>query len=125
MARPGSRIERLEALARLLDTRFTLPGTGVRFGLDGLLGLIPGVGDTVTGLISAYLIAEAAKMGARKRTILRMAWNAGLDMVLGAIPVVGDLFDFAFKANRKNVGLLLREQAHRTANRDGSGTGQE
>lgn len=125
MARPGSRIERLEALARLLDTRFTLPGTGVRFGLDGLLGLIPGVGDTVTGLISAYLIAEAAKMGARKRTVLRMAWNAGLDMVLGAIPVVGDLFDFAFKANRKNVGLLLREQAHLTANRGGSGTGQE
>lgn len=125
MARPGSRIERLEALARLLDTRFTLPGTGVRFGLDGLLGLIPGVGDTVTGLISAYLIAEAAKMGARKRTVLRMAWNAGLDLVLGAIPVVGDLFDFAFKANRKNVGLLLREQAHLTANRGGSGTGQE
>jgi hypothetical protein len=72
MAGLNSRIERLAAIARLLDTRFTLPGTRFRFGLDGLLGLIPVVGDTVTGLISAYVIGEAAQMGARKRTLLRM-----------------------------------------------------
>lgn len=103
------RLARLERLAHLLDTRFTLPGTGLRFGLDGLIGLIPGVGDAATGLISAYIIGEASQMGARKRTILRMMWNTGLDMVLGAVPFVGDIFDFAFKANKKNVDLLIEE----------------
>lgn len=109
LAPADPRLERLERLARWLDTRFTVPGTNFRFGLDGLIGLIPGVGDTATGLISAYLIGEASRMGARKRTILRMAGNTLFDMVLGAVPVFGDLFDFAYKANKKNVDLLIRE----------------
>jgi hypothetical protein len=112
MARLVSQMARLDALARFLDTRFTIPGTGIRFGLDGLLGLIPGVGDAATGLLSAYLIGEAAQMGARKRTLLRMVWNAGIDMALGSIPVVGDIFDFAFKANSRNLALLRAELAH-------------
>ncbi len=102
-------VRRLENLARLLDSQFKLPGTGFRFGLDGLIGLIPGVGDAFTGALGAYLIAGAWRAGARKRTLLRMGFNMGLDLLVGAIPVAGDIFDFAFKSNKKNIALLLKE----------------
>lgn len=97
---------RVAKLSDLLDTRFRLPIVGYRFGLDSVIGLIPGVGDLTTATMSLYLIAEAARAGARKRMIARMLYNVGVDTILGAVPVVGDLFDFAFKANLRNANLL-------------------
>jgi hypothetical protein len=100
-------VERLDKLATLLDSRFQI--AGFRFGIDGILGLIPGVGDAVALGLSGYLIAEAARAGARKRTLVRMAGNAAIDAAVGSIPVVGDVFDFVFKANKKNIRLLREE----------------
>lgn len=104
----GSSLQELERLAHLLDDRFRLPGTNLRFGLDGLLGLVPGVGDAVAGLIGLYLIRQARRHGAPGWLIARMLGNVGLDTLLGSVPLVGDLFDFAYKSNRRNVRLLLR-----------------
>ncbi|NJO37865.1 MAG: DUF4112 domain-containing protein [Rhizobiales bacterium] len=101
-------LRRLRWLADLFDDRFRLPGTGRRFGLDGILGLIPGIGDTATGAVSLYLAAEAWRIGMPLSTFLRMLGNVGIDMVLGAVPLLGDLFDFAWKANQKNVRLVPR-----------------
>ena len=104
------RDDHLERYERWLDTKFTLPGTDFRFGLDGLIGLIPGVGDLLTTGVSSVFVADAWKSGARKRTLARMGANIGIDMLVGAIPLVGDLFDFAFKSNTKNLKLLRAER---------------
>lgn len=106
-------IERLERIAKLLDSQFVVPGTGFRFGLDGLLGLIPGVGDTMTAVSTAYLIGMATQLDMPGHVKARMAWNGLLDWLVGLIPFFGDLFDFAFKANRKNVNLILSELKRR------------
>ncbi|MGF1622437.1 MAG: DUF4112 domain-containing protein [Rhodomicrobiaceae bacterium] len=100
--------ERLEKLAYWMDSCFRVPGTNIRFGLDGLCGLIPGLGDGVTALPAIHLIRSARRLGASRWLITRMAGNAGIDMLVGAIPLVGDLFDVAFKANRRNIALLRR-----------------
>jgi hypothetical protein len=99
---------RLEALARLMDGAFVLPGTTIRFGLDGIIGLIPVAGDVIAGLVSTYLIWEARQLGAPSWLIARMLANAFLDTTIGAIPVVGDAFDVLFRANMKNMALLRR-----------------
>jgi len=107
-------VGRLEKMADLLDQRFTIPGTRIGVGLDAVLGLIPGVGDTVTAIPGLYLIGRAKTLGVRKRTLLRMAKNLGIDLVIGAIPLVGDWFDIGFRSNVKNVALIrsdLRRQA--------------
>ena len=106
-------IARLETLARVLDDVFRVPGTGIRFGLDGVVGLIPGVGDAVTGALAAYLAVRARDLGLPASVILRMAANVGIDLAVGSIPVAGDLFDVGFKANRRNVELMKRELARR------------
>lgn len=103
----------LETLARVLDDVFRVPGTRIRFGLDGVIGLIPGVGDAVTGALAAYLAFRAWGLGLPPGVILRMGANVGLDFAVGSIPVAGDLFDFGFKANRRNINLLKRELAKR------------
>jgi hypothetical protein len=103
-----AQLARLRALANLMDSRWRIPGVGVRVGLDGIASLIPGVGDTLTGLVSAYIVYEAHKMGVPRSTLMRMMANVGIDWAVGSIPVVGDLFDFAFKANTKNMALLQR-----------------
>ncbi len=95
-------------MAHWMDSRFRIPGTNVRFGLDGLFGLIPGLGDGVTALPAVYLIMAAQRLGASKWLVTRMAVNVGVDVLVGAIPLVGDLFDVAFKANRRNIALLGR-----------------
>ena len=100
----------LELYERWLDSNFRVPGTSFRFGFDGILGLIPGVGDVTSAGISLVFIADAIKCGARKRTLLRMATNLGLDMAIGLVPVAGDLLDFAFKSNTKNLRILKRER---------------
>jgi hypothetical protein len=102
----ADRIARIDALARLMDTAFVLPGTGIRFGLDALIGLVPGVGDAVTTVISLYIVNEARALGASRLLIARMLVNVALDGVIGAVPLVGDMFDVAFRANRRNIALL-------------------
>ena len=101
-------LARLEALAKLMDGSFVVPGTNVRMGLDGLIGLIPGIGDVVSGLISSYLIWEARKLGVSKWVLARMVGNTCRDTAVGAIPFAGDVFDVMFRANMKNMALLRR-----------------
>lgn len=96
----------LDRLSSLLDTRFRVPGTGIRLGLDALVGLVPGVGDTITLLPSAYMIMRAGQHGADKRTVARMMGNTAIDWLIGAIPLVGDIFDIGFRSNRRNYELL-------------------
>ena len=100
----------LDRVEEWLDTKFRVPVIGYRFGLDGLIGLIPGVGDAVTAATSMVFITDAWKMGARKRVIAKMGTNVGLDFAVGLVPVVGDLLDFAFKSNVKNLRLLKEER---------------
>ncbi len=104
-------LNRLRALARLLDARFGIPGTPLRFGLDSLLGLVPGIGDAATALVSLYIMAEAHRLGARPTTLARMGWNVALDFGLGAVPVLGDIFDVFWKSNMKNIALLEADLA--------------
>jgi len=106
---------RLEALSHLLDDAFRVPGTRLRFGLDGLLGLVPGVGDAATGALSAYLVLGAWRLGVPGGVLARMIANVAIDTVLGTIPVLGDLLDFGFKANRRNMALLRRHLDARRA----------
>jgi hypothetical protein len=103
----SERIARLDALASLLDTAILIPGTNVRFGLDALIGLVPGVGDVVTTLLSLYIVKEARALGAPRRLILRMLSNVALDSVVGAVPLAGDVFDVIWRANRRNMNLLI------------------
>ena len=99
---------RLEALAKLMDGAFVIPGTTVRFGLDGIIGLVPVAGDMLASLVSAYLIWEARQLGASSWLIARMVGNAFLDTAIGSVPVLGDAFDVLFRANMKNMALLRR-----------------
>jgi hypothetical protein len=96
----------MDTIARWMDTKFVIPGTDFRFGLDGLLGLVPGVGDLSTFAISGYLVLLMARNGASGFVLARMIFNIVIDVVLGAIPLVGDLFDFVHKANTKNMKLM-------------------
>ena len=107
---------RLEALAKLMDGALVIPGTNIRIGLDGVIGLIPGIGDIIGGVISSYLIWEARQLGAPKWLIARMLVNMAFDTALGAIPIAGDVFDVMFRANMKNMALLrlhLEKQGYR------------
>ena len=101
-------IRRLERLAHWLDDRYRLPGTGIRVGLDGIIGLIPGIGDAASGVLSAYIIYEARRLGVPNSVLAGMLGNFAVDFVVGAVPVFGDIFDIGWKANRRNVRMLLR-----------------
>ena len=108
-ARPRSRqerIARIDALATLLDTALVIPGTQIRFGLDALIGLVPGIGDVITTVMSLFIVNEARALGAPPLRVARMLANVALDGVVGAVPLVGDVFDVAFRANRRNMALL-------------------
>ncbi len=96
----------LRRLAWLLDEAFAIPGTNQRVGLDALLGLIPGVGDTLGALLSTYIIIEAARRGASPWTVSRMLANVAVETIIGVVPIAGDLFDVVWKANLRNVDLL-------------------
>jgi len=102
------RIARLEAIAKLLDVAFILPGTKIRYGIDGLIGLIPVVGDIITTAISLWLVREARALGAPWYITARMLGNVAVDGVVGIVPFVGDAFDVMFRANMRNVRLLRR-----------------
>jgi hypothetical protein len=101
-----TRIARIDALATLLDSALVIPGTGARFGLDALIGLVPAVGDIVTTTLSLFIVHEAYQLGAPGHILLRMLGNVAVDGALGAVPVVGDAFDVVWRANRRNVRLL-------------------
>lgn len=101
----------LELLAKWTDTVFVIPGLNIRFGLDAILGLIPGVGDIATSLASLYILSAANRYNVPRITLARMATNILLDTLIGAIPLVGDLFDAFWKSNARNVELLRRHAA--------------
>lgn len=101
--------ERVAKLAKLLDAQFTLPGTQVRLGIDGLLGIIPGIGDAIGLLLAGYIFSEASRAKVKKRTLAAMAVNTLLDTAVGAVPVLGDIFDIAFKSNMRNAQLILKD----------------
>ena len=102
------RLARLDALAKLLDVAFIVPGTNVRYGIDGLIGLIPVIGDIITTAISLWLVREARALGAPWHLTMRMLGNVALDGAVGIVPLVGDAFDVMFRANVRNVKLLHR-----------------
>jgi uncharacterized protein DUF4112 len=102
----ASRIARIDALATLLDTAFILPGTDIRFGFDALIGLVPGIGDAITTLMSLYIVREARALGAPRHVVARMLANVAIDGLVGAIPLFGDVFDVVWRANRRNIKLL-------------------
>ena len=106
-------LRRVEQLAYWLDDRYRLPGTRFRVGLDGIVGLIPGIGDAVTSTLTAYIIYEAWRLGVPTSMLARMLANLGIDTVVGIVPVVGDLLDIGFKANRRNLRLLHRHLSER------------
>lgn len=112
--------ENLDLLAHVLDDCFRIPWTSIRFGIDGIIGLVPFAGDVLAGLASCILVIAAWFRGVPYVTLTRMVVNLGLDVVIGAIPIVGDAFDIAWKANRRNYKLLSRElqQPHKHTWRD-------
>jgi hypothetical protein len=101
-------IERVRALARLLDSAVRIPGTDIRLGLDAVLGLIPGIGDVAGAALSGYIVLAAARLGASRTVVARMLLNIATDTVIGAIPLLGDLFDVGWKSNSRNAALLER-----------------
>ena len=103
---PAERIEYLRQITWWMDQGLRVPGTSFRFGLDPIIGLIPGLGDAAGALLGGAILLEAVRARAANYTLLRMSGNIALDAVIGAIPLLGDLFDFGWKANSKNLQLL-------------------
>jgi hypothetical protein len=103
-----ARVERLRRLAVLLDDSIPIPGTRFRIGVESIIGLIPGAGDLAGGAFSLYILLQAARMGVPRPLLVRMGTNLVIDVVVGAVPVLGDLFDAGFKANLRNLALLER-----------------
>ena len=101
-----SKLGRLRRISRLLDNAISIPGTKISFGLDPIIGLLPGGGDTITGGIAGYIVVEAARMGVPREILWKMVGNIAIDSFAGTVPVVGDLFDVGWKANVKNIELL-------------------
>lgn len=112
MGASAARLAKLRKFAWLLDGQFGIPGTRFRFGLNSIIGLSPVIGDVAMGLISLYLVWEARQMGAPTGLQARMVGNVAIEVVGGAIPILGDLFDMAFKANLRNLALLEEWMKH-------------
>lgn len=101
------RLNRVAKIARLMDTAVRIPGTGISFGGDAIVGLVPGLGDAAGGLISLYIVNEARRLGMPKHKLAKMLGNIGVDFAVGAVPLLGDVFDVMFKANRRNLAVIL------------------
>jgi len=108
-----ARLARLRKLAWFLDAQFGLPGTRFRFGINSLVGLAPAMGDVVMGIVSLYIVNEARRMGVPGPLLGRMLMNVAVEVVGGAVPLLGDLFDMVFKANLRNIALLEEWVARR------------
>ena len=115
---PQERLNQVQFLARVMDEQFLVPGTNIRFGWDTILGLFPGIGDALTSAISLLIVHHARQTGASPVLLARMIANIGVDFLLGSIPLVGDAFDVAWKANRKNARLLEQHLRATTGLRD-------
>jgi hypothetical protein len=113
-------LERLRRLGNLLDNSIRVPGTNFRFGLDTIIGLVPGIGDLAGGALSLYIIVEAARLGVPRPLLLRMGYNVAVDALVGAVPVLGDLFDAGFKANLRNLALVQQHADRPVASRRSS-----
>ncbi len=112
----SGRLKHVNSLAKLMDAQFSIPGTNFKFGLDSIIGLIPGVGDLSTFAVSGYMLTIMVKNGASGVVLARMVVNILIDAVFGSIPILGDLFDVAFKANMRNMRLMqehYQEGRHR------------
>ena len=105
---PADPLARARTLARLLDSAVRVPGTGIRFGADSVIGLIPGLGDIGGAALAGYLVILAQRLGVPRAVVLRMLANVAVDTLGGTVPLIGDLFDVAFKSNLRNVALLER-----------------
>ena len=99
-------VARLDALAKLFDTAFLLPGTNIRFGIESIMRLVPGIGDAAASALSLWLLYEAKRLDIPNDVFARMIANVAIEGIVGAVPIVGDLFDVGFRANRRNVNLL-------------------
>ena len=102
-------VQRMQFVARLLDDSIRLPGTEFKIGLDPIVGVLPVAGDAVAAALSGYIILESARLGVSYLTLLRMLANVGVDFAVGSVPVVGDIFDVAWKANVRNLQLALAD----------------
>ena len=107
----ATRARNVRVLARLLDNAISIPGTSWKIGFDPIVGLIPGIGDLVSAVLSGYIILEAARAEAPTLTLAKMLGNVGIDTLFGAVPALGDVFDAAWKSNTRNVALLERHLA--------------
>ncbi len=101
-----TKVNNLRRLSQLLDNAIPIPGTKYRIGIDPILGLLPGGGDTMAGALGAYIVVEAARMGLPRKVVGQMVGNLVFDSVIGTVPVLGDLFDVGWKANVRNIALL-------------------
>jgi hypothetical protein len=99
-------LDRLDRLSRLFDTAFILPGTGIRFGVEAVMRLLPGIGDAAASALSCWLLYEAYRLDVPKHVLGRMASNVAIEGIVGAVPFLGDMFDVGFRANRRNVKIL-------------------
>ncbi|HEX9106864.1 MAG TPA: DUF4112 domain-containing protein [Longimicrobiales bacterium] len=117
---PSTALERLRTLTRVMDDLVPIPGTRFRFGLDPIIGLVPGLGDAAGAVFAGFILLTAWRAGAPAAVLLRMAGNIVVDTVVGAVPVLGDIFDFGWKANRRNLRLLERWEAEPIAVHRGS-----
>lgn len=106
------KLEELDRLANMLDAQWRIPGLGLRFGVDAVAGLAPVIGDAATGAISAWIIFKAWRLGATKGVLGQMIANTAIDTVVGAVPLLGSVFDLFFKANNRNMALLKRHVEH-------------
>lgn len=102
-------VRRMQTVVRLLDDGLRVPGTNFRFGIDPILGVVPGAGDTAAAALSLYIVVESARLGVSYTTLVRMLGNVTIDAVGGSVPVLGTVFDAFWKANRRNLKLALRD----------------
>lgn len=104
--RESSRLRLIRKLTYYLDNSISIPGTGYHIGLDAIIGLIPGLGDLIGAILSAYIVYEASRFGVPKKTLVHMTYNVAVETLIGVVPIVGDVFDAAWKANTRNIVLL-------------------
>ena len=112
-----SRLTRVRTLARVLDSAVPIPGTSMRFGLDPILGLVPGLGDLAGAALSGYIVLAGIRMGVSRTGVIRMLANVAIDTFVGSVPLLGDLFDAGWKSNNRNVALIERHMANPTGAR--------
>lgn len=107
-ARERARLEHIERLARTMDAAFDIPFTNIPVGIDTLIGLLPGIGDTVSLGIAGYIVTQGAALGARRRDMARMSVNIVIDWLIGLVPVIGDIFDIGWRGNLRNAAIIRR-----------------